>query len=186
MIELEPPYSMIDELAERPSVTEANKLLCEGWVLIKSAELLGVDQQGCQKATIMYILGHVRDKKRSLPVKPGDPAVSGSTTPPQADGNDHPAPQRLAPAQTAAPSPLSILSLPIQWRQTKDQNPNFYYAFVFGLDGELDPTVSSVLDALKLNKTGVIEQDGWRFTVSKDGKFLQRSRLSPVKVVNAK
>jgi hypothetical protein len=110
---MEPPYSMIDELAERPSVTEANKLLCEGWVLIKSAELLGVDQQGCQIATIMYILGHVKDKKRSLPVKPRDLAVSGSTTPPVAEGNDHPTPRRQAVAQAAAPSPPNILSLPI-------------------------------------------------------------------------
>jgi hypothetical protein len=186
LIELEPPYSMIDELAERPSVTEANKLLCEGWVLIKSAELLGVDQQGCQIATIMYILGHVKDKKRSLPVKPRDPAVSGSTTLPVAEGNDHPTPRRQAVAQAAAPSPPNILSLPIQWRQKKDQNPNFYYAFVFGLDGSLDPIVSSVVDAIKLGNGGIIEQDGWKFTVSKDGKFLQRSRHSPTKVVNVR
>jgi hypothetical protein len=183
---MEPPYSMIDELAERPSVAQANELLNQGWVLIKSAELLGVDQQGCQKATIMYILGHVKDKKRSLSVKPRDPAVSGSTSPPQAEGNDHPTPRRQAVAQAAAPSPPNILSLPIQWRQKKDQNPNFYYAFVFRLDGELDPTVSSVVDAIKLGNGGIIEQDRWRFSVSKDGKFLQRSRLSPVKVVNAK
>jgi hypothetical protein len=57
---------------------------------------------------------------------------------------------------------------------------------VFGLDGSLDPIVSSVVDAIKLGNGGIIEQDGWKFTVSKDGKFLQRSRYSPTKVVNVK
>jgi len=60
-----------------------------------------------------------------------------------------------------------------------------FLSFTYGLDGELDPIVSSVVYAIKLGKDGTIEQDGWRFTISKDGKFLQRSRHSQTKVVDA-
>jgi hypothetical protein len=181
---------MIDELTERPSVAEANKLLNQGWVLIKSAELMSVDDQGRQITTITYILGHIREKsRRSSTIKPRDVAAASPNTQQQGDGSNQPVPPRQASTQSVdtppnAPPPPNILSLPIQWRQKKDLNPNFYYAFVFGLDGELDPIVSSVVYAIKLSNGGRIEQDGWKFTVSKDGKFLQRSRHSQVKVVN--
>lgn len=185
---MDPPYAMINELTERPSVAEANKLLNEGWVLIKSAELLRVDDQGHQITTIIYILGHIKEKRRSITIKPRDVAAASSTTQQRSDGSN----QLVPPSQPTTesvdtpptPPPPNILSLAIQWRQKKDLNPNFYYAFVFGLDGELDPIVSSVVYAIKLNNGGTIEQDGWRFTVSKDGKFLQRSRHAQVKVLN--
>jgi hypothetical protein len=179
---------MIDELTERPSVAEANKLLNQGWVLIKSAELMRVDEQGHQITTITYILGHIRERRRSSTIKPRDAAAASSNTQQQGDGSNQPVPPRQASTESVdtppTPPPPNILSLPIQWRQKKDLNPNFYYAFVFGLDGELDPIVSSVVYAIKLSNGGTIEQDGWKFTVSKDGKFLQRSRHAQVKVVN--
>lgn len=182
---------MIDELAESPSVSEANKLLKQGWVLIKSAELQRMDNQGHQITTITYILGHVREKsRRSNAVRSRVSDTAPSTTEPQVEGNSPVDQSRQRPTESTSspsslPSPPNILSLPIQWRQKKDLNPNFYYAFVFGLDGELDPVVSSIVYAIKLSNGGAIEQDGWRFTVSKDGKFLQRSRHSQMKVVNA-
>ena len=184
---MDPPYVMINELTERPSVAEANKLLNQGWVLIKSAELLRVDDHGHQMTTIIYILGHIKEKRRSSTSKARDSAPP-STTQQQSDGSN----QAISPSQpttesadtSPTPPPPNILSLPIQWRQKKDLNPNFFYAFTYGLDGELDPIVSSVVYAIKLNNGGTIEQDGWRFTVSKDGKFLQRSRHAQIKVVN--
>ena len=183
---------MIDELAESPSLAEANKLLNQGWVLIKSAELQRVDNQGRQiTTTITYILGHVKEKgRRSSAVKPRDADAAPSTSQQQVDEESQSAPPRQRSTESALsspnlPSPPNILSLPIQWRQKRDLNPNFYYAFVFGLDGELDPIVSSVVYAIKLSNGGTIAQEGWRFSVSKDGKFLQRSRHSQAKVVNA-
>lgn len=188
MIELDPPYSMIDKLAESRSVNEANNLLNQGWLLIKSAELQRVDNKGRQITTITYILGHVKEKaKRSNAVKSEDANVSHSAVRRQEDSTASlgRASSDSSPSSSSVPSPPNILSLPIQWRQKKDLNPNFYYAFVFGLDGELDPIVSSVVYAIKLNNGETIEQHGWRFTISKDGKFLQRSRYVQAKVVNA-
>ena len=184
---MDPPYAMINELTERPSIAEANKLLSQGWVLIKSAKLLRVDDQGHQITTIVYILGHIKEKRRSSTIKSKDVA-SPSTTQQQSDGSN----QAVSPSQPTTesvdtpptPTPPNILSLPIQWRQKKDLNPNFFYAFTYGLDGELDPIVSSVVYSIKLNDEETIEQEGWRFTVSKDGKFLQRSRHAQIKVVN--
>jgi hypothetical protein len=182
---------MIDELAEIHSVSEANKFLNQGWILIKSAELQQVDTQGHQITTITYVVGHIKEKcRRTGPVKSRVSDTSPSkTTKQQGDGSPPPALSRQEPIESTSsssdlPSPPNILSLPIQWRQKKDLNPNFYYAFVFGLDGELDPVVSSVVYAIKLSSGGSVEQDGWRFTVSKDGKFLQRSRHSQTKIVN--
>ncbi len=180
---------MINELTERTSVAEANELLNEGWVLIKSAELLRVDDQGHQITTITYILGHIKEKRRSSTIKPRVVAAASSIKQQQGgDGSIKAVPSSQASTESVdtppTPPPPNILSLPIRWRQKKDLNPNFFYAFTYGLDGELDPTVGSVVDALKLSSTGSIEQDGWKFTVSKDGKFLQRSRHAQVKVVN--
>jgi hypothetical protein len=179
---------MIDKLLESSSVSEANSLLSQGWVLIKSAELQRVDNTGHQITTITYILGHVKEKgRRPTAVKRIDAA---SSTTPQQTVEDPKVPRfdqgstESTTSSSHAPSPPNILSLPIQWRQKRDLNPNFYYSFVFGLDGELDPVVSSVVYAIKLSNSETIEQDGWRFTVSKDGKFLQRSRPPRAKVVN--
>jgi hypothetical protein len=171
---------MIDKLVESPSVNEANSLLNQGWVLIKSAELQRVDSNGRQMTTITYILGHDKEKgRRPIAVKSTDAdTTSPATQQVQVVGDSHGVPLE----RSNLPSPPNILSLPIKWRQKKDLNPNFYYSFVFGLDGELDPIVSSVIYAIKLSNGEVIEQDGWRFTVSKDGKFLQRSRHSQAKV----
>jgi hypothetical protein len=181
---MDPPYSMIDQLAEMRSVTEANSLLNQGWVLIKSAELLGVDEQGHQITTITYILGHVKQRRRSASPKNGGPAPS-SPSPAEQQVDAVNRPKTSSQGAKSDATPLNILSLPIQWRQKKDLNPNFYYAFVFGLDGELDPIVSSVVYAIRLSNGGTIEQDGWRFTVSKDGKFLHRSKHSQAKVVSS-
>lgn len=189
---MESPYSTIDEFVESHSVSDANKILNQGWVLIKSAEIQQVDTQGHQITVITYILGHIKDKsRRSSPVRSRASDKSPSTAKQQqAEGNSQPSRPEQEPIESTSsspdlPSPPNILSLPIQWRQKKDLNPNFYYAFVFGLDGELDPVVSSVVYAIRLSSTGIIEQDGWRFTVSKDGKFLQRGRHVQAKVMNA-
>jgi hypothetical protein len=184
---LDPPYAMINELTERPSVAEANKLLNQGWVLIKSAELLRVDDRGHQATTIIYILGHIKEKRRSSTIKPKDVAATSSTTELQRDESSQAVPPgkpKTESVDTPPTPPPNMLSLPIQWRQKKDLNPNFFYAFTYGLDGELDPIVSSVVNAIKLSNGGTIEQGGWKFTVSKDGKFLQRSRHAQVKVVS--
>lgn len=102
---------MIDELAESPSVTEANKLLNQGWVLIKSAELLQVDDQGHQITTITYILGHVKEKgRRSGAVKPRDTDGAPSSALQQVDGGTKAAlPRRKSTESTTSSSNLPPL-----------------------------------------------------------------------------
>ena len=163
---MEPPYSTIDDLAEKRSVIEASELLKHGWVLIKASELLGIDQQSHQITTITYILGHVKENKR----KPRGSATASTTQSGSGSNNQYEAPQQ----DPVAPQPPNILSLPIQWRRKNEQNPNFYYAFVNTLEGNPDPVVEPVVKAISTNG-GAIVQDGWRFTVK--NQFLQRSKV---------
>ena len=148
-------YEKINELAEREHVEDANKLLKKGWVFVKAAETLKLDQVGHQFTVITYILGKQKPDKK-LPKQPNEDAKKEPTTAPDAKIPD-------------------ILSLNIQWRQKKDQNPNFYYAFVNALDGKPDPVVEPVVKAISTN-SGVIVQGGWRFTVK--NQFLQRSKVT--------
>ena len=145
-------YEKISEFAEREHVEDANKLLKKGWVFVKAAETLKLDQVGHQFTVITYILGKQKPDKK-LPKQPNE------------DPKEEP---------TTAKIP-DILSLNIQWRQKKDQNPNFYYAFVNALDGKPDPVVEPVVKAISTN-SGVIVQGGWRFTVK--NQFLQRSKVT--------
>jgi len=168
---LEPPYSTIDDLAEKRSVNEASELLKHGWVLIKASELLGVDQQSHQITTITYIMGHVKEVKR----KPRGYATAPASAQSGSGSDNQQTPEQAAAAsQPVAPQPPNILSLPIQWRRKNEQNPNFYYAFVNTLEGKPDPVVEPVVKAISING-GAIVQDDWRFTVK--NQFLQRSKV---------
>ena len=146
-------YDRIAELAEREHVEDANKLLKKGWVFVKAAETLKLDQSGHQFTAITYILGKQKPDKK-LPKRRNEDAEKQQNTAPDVKIPD-------------------ILSLNIQWRQKKDQNPNFYYAFVNALDGKPDPVVEPVVKAISANG-GVIVQGEWRFTVK--NRFLQRAR----------
>jgi hypothetical protein len=170
-------YEKIGELAEREHVEDANKLLKKGWAFVKAAETMKLDQNGHQFTVITYVLGRLkrdRDHEKPNAVKESDQQekekermVSESTTA---------APAITTAATTTAPTATipDILSLNIQWRQKKDQNPNFYYAFVNTLDGKPDPVVAPVVEAIKKND-GTIIQNGWRFTVK--NQFLQRGKV---------
>ena len=146
-------YDKISELAERERVEEANSLLKKGWVFVKAAETLKLDQNGHQFTVITYILGKLRQGKISKQAKSDEPK--------------------------SAPKPViqipEILSLNIDWRQKNGGNPNFYYAFVNSLDGKPDPVVAPVVEAIKKND-GAIIQNGWRFAVK--NQFLMRSKVS--------
>lgn len=163
----------------------ANELLSQGWVLVKAVEKLGVDQKGNETTSIVYIVGR-RKNSDGVPMSDANESKANKRGPknPRAHGSN-PSPSIDEEKLRASPTPTvpDILSLDIAWRQKRDMNPNFYYAFTRGLDGSRDPIVSSVVDAIKLSRTGSLEQNGWRFTVSKDGKFLQRSRNSQIKAV---
>lgn len=153
-------YERIIELAERERVEEANKLLKKGWVFVKAAEILKLDQNWRQFTVITYVLG--RQKQQGTPTKqPSDRKTTQKATAAVVEPK---------PATTAVPD---ILSLNIQWRQKKDQNPNFYYAFVNTLEGKPDPVVEPVVKAINANN-GAVVQNGWRFTVKNN--FLQRSK----------
>jgi hypothetical protein len=146
-------YDKISELAEKERVEEANSLLKKGWVFVKAAETLKLDQNGQQFTVITYILGKLRQAKISRQPKSDD--------------------------LKSAPKPTiqipDILSLNIDWRQKNGGNPNFYYAFVNSLDGNPDPVVAPVVEVIKKND-GVIIQNGWRFAVK--NHFLMRSKVS--------
>ena len=146
-------YDKISELAERERVEEANTLLKKGWVFVKAAETLKIDQSGHQFTVITYILGKLRQAKISKQPKNDD----------------------SKPAQRPAIQIPDILSLNIEWRQKNGGNPNFYYAFVNTLDGKPDPIVAPVVGAIKKND-GAIIQNGWRFAVK--NQFLMRSKVS--------
>src|SRR5487761_746155 len=115
---------MIDELAESPSLAEANKLLNQGWVLIKSAELQRVDNQGRQiTTTITYILGHVKEKgRRSSAVKPRDADAAPSTSQQQVDEESQSAPPRQRSTESALSSDLQIPP-PASNKLTKSPSP---------------------------------------------------------------
>ena len=146
-------YDKNSELAERERVEEANSLLKKGWVFVKAAETLKLDQNGHQFTVITYILGKLRQAKISKQAKSEEPK--------------------------SAPKPLieipDVLSLNIDWRQKNGGNPNFYYAFVNSLDGKPDPVVAPVVDAIR-KYDGAIIQKGWRFAVK--NQFLMRSKVS--------
>jgi hypothetical protein len=178
--ELELPYSSIVEVRETASAAATNELLCRGWVLVKTVEKLGTDSKGKQKTTIAYVVGRKRDQpvtdKSVTSVEESSTMQSKFSRQPVSKA-PHFAETRESKLNTAP----DILSLQIDWRQKRDMNPNFYYAFTYGLDGELDPVVSKVAEAIGNCESGFLEQNGWRFSVSKDGKFLQRSRHSTVR-----
>ena len=146
-------YDKISELAERERVEEANTLLKKGWVFVKAAETLKLDQNGHQFTVITYILGKLKQARISKQPKNDDSKT----------------------AQKPTVQIPDILSLQIEWRQKNGGNPNFYYAFVNSLDGKPDPLVAPVVEAIKKND-GAIIQNGWRFAVK--NQFLMRSKVS--------
>jgi len=156
-------YEKISELAEREHVEDANKLLKKGWVFVKAAETLKLDQNGHQFTVITYVLGRLkRDRDQKAVTEP--------------DQQEQEQEKKSPVSTTAATATIpDILSLNIQWRQKKDQNPNFYYAFVNMLDGKPDPVVAPAVEAIKKND-GTIIQNGWRFTVK--NQFLQRGKVT--------
>jgi hypothetical protein len=185
---LELPYASIVEVRETGSPAAANELLSQGWVLVKTIEKLGVDSRGKEKTSIVYVVGRRKDSGsfRDQSVAPARKSSNNqSKTPMQAAASSDcqcpPIPVRNDVSQSHVNDVPDILSLDIDWRQKKDMNPNFYYAFAYGLDGELDPVVSRAVGAIEQHESGFLEQNGWRFSVSKDGKFLQRSRHSTVR-----
>ena len=177
---MELPYSSIVEVRETASAAATNELLSRGWVLVKTIEKLGRDSKGKQKTTIAYVVGRKRDQptaNKSVASVEGCSSMQSKFSRQSASKASKFA-ETCESKNNAAPD---ILSLQIDWRQKRDMNPNFYYAFTYGLDGELDPVVSKVAEAIGQCESGFLEQNGWRFSVSKDGKFLQRSRHSTVR-----
>ena len=180
---MELPYSSIVEVREITSTAETNELLSRGWVLVKTIEKLGVDSKGKQKTTIAYVVG----RKRNEMV--GDKSVSSvehnsnrkSMIPRQSASRAAQSAETRERTDESMANTPDILSLQIDWRQKRDMNPNFYYAFTYGLDGDLDPVVSKAVEVIGHCESGFLEQNGWRFSVSRDGKFLQRSRHSTVR-----
>jgi hypothetical protein len=178
--DLELPYSRVAEIAEKPDVSDANNLLQTGWTLIKAVEKLGIDEQGHQITTLVYILGRLKDSQRRKNTQ-RQRQQSG-----QNDGTDSNAPLTkkdseqkqsipMPPEMAIRPQIPDILSLPIRWRQKNEQNKNFFYAFVNTLEGNPDPIISKIVKMISENN-GALIQDTWRFSISKNGQFLQRSK----------
>ncbi|MGI0080496.1 MAG: hypothetical protein ACRECH_12840 [Nitrososphaerales archaeon] len=80
---------------------------------------------------------------------------------------DKASPQNITQTKALNPSiPLSI-----HWVQKSD---SFAWSFATERDGSPIEEIHSFVETLK---KGSIEENGFRYSLSKDGKFLQRTRL---------
>ncbi len=174
-LDLELPYSRVAEIAENANVNEANHLLQNGWALIKAVERLGIDEQGHQITTVIYILGRLKESQRRKSTQQEQQRQLGTVRDcPNSTTRTAQEQNQIKSARSLIPE---ILALSIQWRQKNEENKNFYYAFVHTLEGKPDPIISPVVKVISENH-GAIVQDSWRFSISKNGQFLQRSKVN--------
>jgi hypothetical protein len=146
-------YSDIEELEIVLTAEEANERLARGYELLKIETLSSMQKLGDLTAQetrkLVFVVG--RRKK------------------PQTDST----PAAPKPAlQTEEQSPKEII-IPayIPW---KEQTSGFAWAFASNKDGSPIQQYKSFVERLKLSP---LERDGYRYSISKDGKFLQRTKL---------
>jgi hypothetical protein len=145
-------YSDIEELEIVFSAEEANQKLARGYELLKIETLSSMQKLGDLTAQetrkLVFVLGRRKKPQASTPAAP-KPAL-----------------------QTEEQSPKEII-IPayIPW---KEQTSGFAWAFATNKDGSAIEEYKAFIERLKLSP---LDRDGYRYSLSKDGKFLQRTKV---------
>jgi hypothetical protein len=150
-------YSDIQELEVALTAEEANQKLAMGYELLKietvsSMQKLG-DLTAEESRRLVFVLGRRKKPQASTPAAP-KPAL-------------HP--------QAEQPSKEITIPESIPWTQKTE---GFAWAFATNKDGSPIEEYKSFIERLKLSP---IEKDGYRYSISKDAKFLQRSKVDSKK-----
>jgi hypothetical protein len=144
-------YSDIEQVDLAFSAEEANEKLATGYELLKIDTLSSIEKLGDLTAQetrrLVFVLGRKKPQTDSALAAP------------------KPAPQGQESAKE------TIIPTYIPW---KEQTSGFAWAFATNKDGSPIEEYKSFVERLKLSP---LEKDGYRYSLSKDGKFLQRSKI---------
>jgi hypothetical protein len=146
-------YSDIEQVDLAFSAEEANEKLATGYELLKIDTLSSIEKLGDLTAQETRRLVFVLGRKK--------PQTSTPTAPkPTAQG------QPLFKDASSIIIPQSIAWI--------EKNEGFAWAFATNKDGSPIEEYRSFVERLKLSP---LEKDGYRYSLSKDGKFLQRTKV---------
>ncbi len=157
-------YSDIEELEIVLTAEEANERLARGYELLKIETLSSMQKLGDLTAQetrrLVFVLG--RRKKTIEKEKEGEQITSLTNV----------GKANVAPSSTTSTVPEVEIPQSIRWQEL---NPNYSWAFATNIDGTPILEVKAFAERLRLSP---LEKDGYRYSISKDGKFLQRSKLA--------
>jgi hypothetical protein len=150
-------YADIEQLEIVFSAEEANQKLAMGYELLKIETLSSMQKLGDLTAQetrrLVFVLGR---KKIETETKKQPPSTLAAL--------------KQAPEGQESPKEI-IIPAYIPW---KEQTSGFAWAFASNKDGSPIEEYKSFVERLKLSP---LEKDGYRYSLSKDGKFLQRSKI---------
>jgi hypothetical protein len=158
-------YSDVTELDVVFSPEEANRKLDSGYELLKIETISTIQKLGdlsAQETTrLVFVLGRKKTIEKEKE-KEGEIIRPSNVAKPN-----------VASTTTTVPEILIPQSIP--W---KEQTSGFAWAFATRKDGSPIEEYRSFVERLKLSP---LERDGYRYSISKDGKFLQRSKVEAKK-----
>jgi hypothetical protein len=142
-------YSDIEELEVVLTAEEANEKLARGYELLKIETLSSMQKLGDLTAQETRKLVFVLGKTKK-------PTLSKPTA-------------QAQPSFKDASSIIIPQSIP--WTE---KNEGFAWTFATNKDGSAIEEYKAFIERLKLSP---LERDGYRYSLSKDGKFLQRTKV---------
>jgi hypothetical protein len=150
-------YSDIRELEVALTAEEANEKLASGYELLKIETVSSMQKLGDltteESKKLVFVLGKKKDRNEY-----------------HDHDHDHHDRGDRDDRRTDVTIPASI-----PWTQ---KNEGFAWAFATNKDGSPIEEYKLLIERLKLSP---LERDGYRYSLSKDGKFLQRSKVDSKK-----
>jgi hypothetical protein len=141
-------YSDIEELEIVLTAEEANQKLASGYELLKIETISTVQRLGDLTAQETRRLAFVLGRKKETTTTVSKQAPEGQESVKE-----------------------TIIPIYIPW---KEQTSGFAWAFATNKDGSAIEEYKAFIERLKLSP---LERDGYRYSISKDGKFLQRTKV---------
>jgi hypothetical protein len=156
-------YTDIQEVEVASTPEEANERLARGYELLKIETLSSMQKLGDLTAQetrrLVFVLGRKKTiEKEKEKEKEGEIIRPSNVAKPNV-------------ASTTTTVPEVEIPQSIRWTEL---NPNYSWAFATNIDGTPIPELKAFAERLKLSP---IKKDGYIYSVSDNGKFLQRRKL---------